>query len=669
MGEQAPKTHKLTSTLIRYHSPYCEARGPLVRQGFVSDRVRAIQGSYQQAQAQQRASNLSIISGFTDRRPRRVKLHAPPESLLAPGKPATKQTQVTAKQPPPLPPRSGNTQSDPVTSTGSDYTVNGEAGDFITATADEDGEVLLSPRAIPPRLAVPSESPTRSHSGERQSGNSPGLMPMLYSRQSVAERLGDMVGNGPVESDVSCQAYNGRHSTVASTSSHPSRTSPGRILLRQRCRNQEEDGHGNGSQQTSTDQTRAVSVHGDPSYVRHDSQSQRMQGSTSSDYKTVQADSRGSEGNESTREGRIALNRGDFNRTGLSTTSTSSNDCSDHHLKSGKIYSNPEVDRHLSEWKYTSSEDNELKYNQVASAKSSGNNTFEGPLDPVILSQMSFAKSSHASRTPKIHHSKRSATRSMSWFAKLAGYKLVLVDKTPTVPGLTWPNLERQQQYQHHQPHRTSQRQQPLSTSARGGDSWPESLPKSEGSPKDINNQRRESVQSAQPQYPDARSTPLFPPSESQRDHHPSCRKTSNVPEDKMRSSDGGYASSAMPKKSQSERILGERTRESSLPKGFSKAASGSYGSQTPPGRRSRGNEHARGSSQTSDWQSTGNETRIRQVHVIVSLDGADDVLLQAGFLERLTELGSSVAVHRVQSPELWVDTCSGPKSVPETEG
>lgn len=668
MGEQAPKTYKLTPTLIRCHSPYCEATGPLVRQGFVGDRVRAIQGSYQQAQVQQRVSSPSIVSGFTDRRLRRVNLHAPPESLLASVKPRTKQTQVAAKQPPPLPPRSGNTQSNSVTSIESDYTVNGEAGDFLTATADEDREVLLSPRAIPSLLAVPSESPTRSHSGEGQSGNSPGPMPMSYSRQSVAERLGDMVGNGSVESDVSCQVYNGRQSTIASTYSHPSRTSPEKILLRQKCRSREEDGQGNGSQQMPADQRRAFSEHGDSSSIRHDSQRQRGQSSTSSDYKTVQADSRGPDGHESTREGRIALNRGDFQRTGLSTTSISSNDCSDHHLQSGKIFLNPEVDRHLSEWEYANSEDNKVKHNQVPSAKFSENNTFEGPLDPAILSRDSSTKNSQASRTPRIHHSKRSATRSMSWFAKLAGYQLVLVDKTPAVPGLTWLNYERQQQHRHHhQPHHASQRQS-LSTVAREGGSWPESLPKSERSPKEINNQHRESVRSAQPQYPDARSTPSFPPSESQRDHHPSCRKTSNVPENKMRSSDGGYASSAMPTTSQSKRILGERTRESSLPKDFSKAASGSYGSQTPPRRQSRGNEHARGSSQTSDWQSTGNETRIRQVHVIVSLDGADDVLLHAGFLERLTDLGSSVVVYKVQSPECWVDTCSSLRSVPETE-
>ena len=667
MGEQTPKTHKLTPTLIRCHSPYCEATGPLVRQGFVSDRVRAFQGSYQQAQSQQRASNLSIVSGFTDRWPRRVKLHAPPESLLAPGKPRTKQTQVTAKQPPPLPPHPSNTQSNSVTSSGFDYTVNGEAGDSLTATADEDGEVLSSPRAIPPLLAVPTKSPTRSPSREGQCSNSPRLMPVSYSRQSVAERLGDMVDNGPVESDVSCQAYNGRKSTVASTSAHPSRSSAERILLRQECRSQEQDGHGNGSQQTSVDQTRAVSVHSDPSHVRHDSHIQRGQGSTSSDYKTVQADLRGSEGNESTREGRIALNSGDFDRTGVSTTSTSSNDCSDHHLKSGKQFLNPEVDRHLSEWKYASSEDNGLIHNQVALAKSSEVNTFEGPLDPVTLSQKSSAKSSHASRTPKIHHSKRSATRSMSWFAKLAGYKLVLVDQTPTVPGLTWLNDERQQQHRHlHQNHHVSQRQS-LSTVAREGDSWPESLPKSGRSSKEINNQHRESVRSAQPQYPDARSTPLFPLSESQRDHHPSYRKTSNVPGNNMRSSDGGYASSAIPTKSKGERTLEESTRASPLPKGFSQAGSGFHGHQTPPGRH-RGNEHARGSSQTTDWQSTGNVTGIRQVHVIVSLDGADDVLLQAGFLERLTRLGSSVAVHRFQSPERWIDTCSSLKSVPETE-
>ena len=82
MKEQSPRTPASSRSIVRNHSPYCESTGPIVREGFVAARVRALQGFSHPAQIATR-SHLPL----TPCPPRRLhvyKLRSPPRSSSAP---------------------------------------------------------------------------------------------------------------------------------------------------------------------------------------------------------------------------------------------------------------------------------------------------------------------------------------------------------------------------------------------------------------------------------------------------------------------------------------------------------------------------------------------------------------------------------------------------------
>ena len=82
MKEQSPRTPASSRSIVRNHSPYCESTGPIVRDGFVAARVRALQGFSHPAQIATRSR--PPLTPCPPRRLHVYKLRSPPRSSSAP---------------------------------------------------------------------------------------------------------------------------------------------------------------------------------------------------------------------------------------------------------------------------------------------------------------------------------------------------------------------------------------------------------------------------------------------------------------------------------------------------------------------------------------------------------------------------------------------------------
>ena len=82
MKEQSPETPASSKSIVRNHSPYCESTGPIVREGFVAARVRALQGFSHPAQIGTRSH--PPLTPCPPRRLHVYKLRSPPRSSSAP---------------------------------------------------------------------------------------------------------------------------------------------------------------------------------------------------------------------------------------------------------------------------------------------------------------------------------------------------------------------------------------------------------------------------------------------------------------------------------------------------------------------------------------------------------------------------------------------------------
>ena len=87
----SPQQHRTPAardlTPIRNHSPYSEAEGPIIDQGYVEARVRAIEGDFKQLWAPS-SSEPRNVHRLPDWRLKSSQLHAPPETRMAHGSPS-----------------------------------------------------------------------------------------------------------------------------------------------------------------------------------------------------------------------------------------------------------------------------------------------------------------------------------------------------------------------------------------------------------------------------------------------------------------------------------------------------------------------------------------------------------------------------------------------------
>ena len=725
MGEPATKKKKLASSIIRNHSPYCEAVGPIVQQGFVAARVRAIQGSYHETQ--QGTSYPLIVPDSVRGWPQSIKLRAPPlKPSLASRVDNINRTPVNTKEPlfhllHPVKNRSGSDGT-----TGSNNTTRITVGTSAANTADEDGRTILSPQAIPASLAKSAADWTLPHCGEKCSYRSPKVMPWSYPRRSVADRLGSMASNGSVRSGFSGEAYNDQRSSSACTLSVSNGTAPdckhpfqsegshGEALPRQRYMKLEKQRHSHSDNRRSAEQARASFRHHQPRRTEHSDQCMRGYGAISSGHIKEHAKSDGSGVCERTCEEWTTQRPGKGHQVRLTRSPLCSTDFSRHQLHPGKVSLSREIDRQMSECGNKSNEGEDLKVQQDSLRSYPTTESYEGQSDLVdhssrsdCLSLKSSTRSSGASCTPTIHESKRSLSRSTSWFAKLAGYKLVLVDKTPHNRVLSWHigepslNVERRhhQQWQHHHHQHPQPRRQTLPTlvdkaetvdqapfSLQEQETWREedikspkleqlpedgelrqgakdgealaSVPKSDRTFRVISGQHSGSESSPEPhalhagstphkQVSESQQTPSASPSERQRSTPgPDICQTSNTARIDSKMPPVRDASPAMSMSAASERLQEGSSGRSPLQKEPPGAEAGSDGSQAPP-RSFRVDESSSQPSQTFSWQATGREREFKRVQVTISLDGANDVSAEGILLKSFAKVDPPVAAPR----------------------
>ena len=247
--EWRPNTPASEKSPVRYHSPYCEATGPIVQNGFVASRIRTLQalsnhafkpirshspmfecprpwlhdqhhhipprpgspakssvegydrpkseinnddhGNALSNRSQKPCNEVSVQMGLSD---------AVPAQRLIDLRPQAHQGQAPIE----LPESSGSR------SPHSDAVVTKDSTTIETRTPSEDG--ILSPRAIHANLAEPPKAWMNiSQPGSYDNDNSHNQN--LRSRKSIADRLGFMVERGWVGCDVFGTAHNGREAS------------------------------------------------------------------------------------------------------------------------------------------------------------------------------------------------------------------------------------------------------------------------------------------------------------------------------------------------------------------------------------------------------------------------------------------------------------------------
>ena len=231
----SPKTPCSATSNLRIHSPYCEATGPIVQEGFVASRVRALQG-LQIHGARPTTHSHSPLTPCPI--PRTTKIYEPlttpvPKAL----KPSTATphwshitpSECVPRRPPPsetphhehLPSKSVD-HSHLQTAPGPPIAVGGQDRGNIThglrmsaqagCKHQEPQKEILSPRAIPPALAAPSDQWDPEQHSDQNVFESTGHNYVLHQRRSVADKLGAMVDRGWVGCDVFGRAFDEQQS-------------------------------------------------------------------------------------------------------------------------------------------------------------------------------------------------------------------------------------------------------------------------------------------------------------------------------------------------------------------------------------------------------------------------------------------------------------------------
>ena len=718
MGDRTSKTDSLFSSIVRNHSPYCEANGPIVQQGFVAARVRAIQGHYHKAQ--QGVAHPHIDSYLVPNWPRITNLLAPAKSSLASRLSKCNRKRVDTKTPSFSELHPIKVESSSIATTDFYDTTDIAAEASAVDIADENTTTILSPQAIPSSLAKSPEDWAFSYRQQGYHHESASPLPMLYPRPSVAAKLGSMVGNGLVGSDASQKAYSDQQSSDTSQSdrtevvcndqSQSERSKADPLLPLQRDTSTETKTHDQNRHQRSADQKSPFFEHNDPPWIQHSGQRKQGYETTPSDRTKMYANMSGFEDHEDRGQDASTPECEQSQRTGSLQDQNFSEDRMNHQLEPEKVSLSREIDRHLFAGEHASSEDKGLKLQQKFSTEFRTNDSYENrskPMEyqggPDCLSPIASTKSSRASRTSTTSQQpKQSVSRSTSWFAKLAGYKLVLVDKTPSIrlsrrtsePAM---NIQRRQHHHRHYHHR---QEQPLATFEGRSETMDEPNVPSEDEPRcgKLNAPSSKLEQLPEDEEPlqvqmgselvvgspksdkafNATSTPhsgsmiptdFYAPhsdvaqthlsSESQRLPHPNHRENnvvisktgschaSDTPGNASRATSARDTSSAMPASSsvmpalsRSEHALEESGRESPLQKFSSTTPLRTFGIQTPS-RQYQDDENPKNPSQALNWQTTSKGRGFRKVQVIISLDGADDVNVKAMLLKRLMKESS----------------------------
>ena len=229
---RTPGSATSRGSVVRTHSPYCEATGPIVQEGFVASRISALQSVQRQRTFKRSHSRLSLtpcptIKATSIYEPPTTPVSRAPQSLVPtpqclniipsdclpskpPSSPIPPPSQVHQTWPDehslrikfPVPRTAANHKHDVL-----DGSKMEEIGGSSKPRPEE--KVILSPRAIPSQLAEPSFPWDSSMHGESATGLKCHKR-SLRQRRSVADKLGAMVEHGWIGCDVFGKAFNDR---------------------------------------------------------------------------------------------------------------------------------------------------------------------------------------------------------------------------------------------------------------------------------------------------------------------------------------------------------------------------------------------------------------------------------------------------------------------------
>ncbi|KAL2048472.1 hypothetical protein N7G274_000384 [Stereocaulon virgatum] len=272
--EWMPKTPISEKSIVRNHSPYCESTGPIVHEGFVASRIRALQGLHDKAQctthshspmtpcpsrllhkhrvstsptpawstraivkspegleleaAEQLQEEVKVVLNDSEKLLSKLpaQLDDPFDAILP------REVQESPKSPDEnpgrkadyvgaiMPPQAQDDLIEPPESCVSDT----PSTDALKSNESSKTEVysptddaILSPRAIPAKLANPFNS-WNDASGIESCDSEISPLRKIRPKISIADKLGSLVERGWVGMDVFGKAYNDRHTSDDVTS-------------------------------------------------------------------------------------------------------------------------------------------------------------------------------------------------------------------------------------------------------------------------------------------------------------------------------------------------------------------------------------------------------------------------------------------------------------------
>ena len=645
MDDQTPKTNTSTRSIVRDHSPYCEATGPIVHEGFVAARVRAIQEKHDGTHQKMSHSPMTPcpVSWWFQITDPLTSPKSSPKSRLS----TVSRMHINTKEPVTPLSYSIKTKASPLGNAVHGDKTGIAAGSPPLGRIDADVMTILSPQAIPSSRTKASEDWAPSYHKEGPPHDGIKSMPILSPRRSATDRLGSPVGHGRIGSDVFGKAYNDRQSSGPCTPARFSKTmtvhksrsqrecSHEEALPLRRCMNAYEKTHACNDYQRSTDQTSIFFEDSDPECIQYSSQCKQGHGTRSGNHTKVHASISGSEGYENKGQDSEAQCCRINHRAWSSRRPNCSKDCQNHQIEPQKLSIGQEIDRHLSEW-VDSGDFEHSKLQQSIPTDSLAIDNYKGLSDllvrseganypsPVCLTQSSSISSATTQQ------SKQSASRSTSWFTKLTGYTLILADKTPVIRDLDG--------------------EKPVSM-PKGGETTPAT-----------GTQQRRSVTSSNLYTPRPNAAPSRHSSESQRlTHSGHCKekRSATSPEICQASTASKITSTTAfvryPLKGRSthpmdEHVMEENGRES--PQEHSPAVLlPSFGVQTPASPHGT-DKQSESPPQSIYWQTTSKGRGIKKVQVIVSVDEADNLIVEIKLLRMPAKESSTIRAEQIQDLE-----------------
>ncbi len=497
--ERTPKTPASRRSIIRNHSPYSESTGPLVQEGFVADRVRALQGFSNQAQIAH--SPLTPCPGlhvYKSRSPPRPSLLLKPalngtdmpgtgtikrfhtENILKDHRNvsafggSTRSSDATpsfhpqeqqsslgpftlsrlprgSENPSPnllkdtVPSPDSQRKQDHITASSKPYGLLSEVNEVENVPVGNPSPsetAILSPRAIQTDLVEPRATwnclPQISNHNRDYSHEK-----ALKPQRSIADKLSSMVERGWVGGDTFGKVYNddefGSHTTESEVHIRDTRLDSRSDSLSETSRIQKVPSY-NGSLSVSTVERRSESQHSIRQdiapHVKQEPKILVYRGSQKRRQRQRKRSSAVDVTQRSSSDIGLPYQKREFPApTGKRRAWTL------HHL--GRSTSSPsQIQREASPITHRSSEQG---HEPTTLPPPHGDSTSKSGFDPTILRDEQLGQDSTAlskvtgSRrsSSNLRESTRSTSRSTSFFKKFPWYKVTLVDKQPVVRDLS----------------------------------------------------------------------------------------------------------------------------------------------------------------------------------------------------------------------------------------